>query len=99
MAEMSRFEKTFCTGRMYRAFAQRFIVPWALDGLRLTGEALEIGSGSGAMAARLLNDFPELRITATDYDPELVMVSGRPLRYRPILRDVPPRPRLEAGSG
>ncbi len=79
MTEMSRFEKNFCTGRMYRAFARRFILPWALDGLRLTGEALEIGSGSGAMAARLLNDFPGLHIVATDYDRELVAVSARSL--------------------
>jgi len=79
MTEMSRFEKNFCTGRMYRAFARRLIVPWALDGFRLTGEALEVGSGSGAMAARLLNDFPELRIVATDYDRELVAVSAQSL--------------------
>ena len=80
MTEMSRFEKNFCTGRIYRAFARRFTVPWALDGLRLTGEALEIGSGSGAMAARLLNDFPGLHIVATDYDRELVAVSAQSLK-------------------
>ncbi len=80
MTEMSRFEKDFCTGRMYRAFAQRVIVPWALDGFHPTGETLEIGSGSGAMAARLLNDFPDLRIVATDYDPELVAVSAQSLK-------------------
>jgi ubiquinone/menaquinone biosynthesis C-methylase UbiE len=79
MAEMSRFEKNFCTGRMYAAFARRFIVPWALDRFHPTGEALEIGSGSGAMAAQLLHEFPDLRIIATDYDPELVAVSAQSL--------------------
>jgi len=80
MTEMSRFEKNFCTGQLYGAFARRFIVPWALDGFHPTGEALEIGSGGGAVAAQLLHEFPELRIVATDYDPELVAVTGQSLK-------------------
>ena len=80
MTEMSRFEKNFCTGRLYAAFARRFIVPWALDGFHPTGEALEIGSGGGAVAAQLLHEFPELRIIATDYDPELVAVTAQSLK-------------------
>jgi ubiquinone/menaquinone biosynthesis C-methylase UbiE len=79
MTEMSRFEKSFCTGRMYRWFARRFVLPWALDGSSPIGEALEVGSGSGAMAGRLLSDFPELRIVATDVDPELVEVTAQSL--------------------
>jgi len=63
---MSRFEKNFCTGRMYAAFARRLIMPWALDGFHPTGEVLEIGSGGGAIAAQLLLEFPDLRIIATD---------------------------------
>jgi len=80
MTEMSRFEKNFCTGRMYGAFARRFIAPWALNGFHPTGEALEIGSGSGAIAAQLLHEFQELRIIATDYDPELVAVTAQALK-------------------
>jgi len=77
---MSRFEKNFCTGRMYAAFARRLIMPWALDGFHPTGEVLEIGSGGGAIAAQLLLEFPDLRIIATDYDPELVAVTARSLK-------------------
>src|SRR2546422_6891875 len=80
MTEMSRFEKNFCTGRLYAAFARRFIVPWALDGFHPTGEALEIGSGGGAVGAQLLHEFPELRIIAMDYDPELVAVTAQSLK-------------------
>ena len=79
MTEMSRFQKNFCTARIYQRFARRFIVPWALEGMRPSGEALEIGSGSGAMAAQLLSDFPELRLVATDYDPEMVDVANQSL--------------------
>jgi ubiquinone/menaquinone biosynthesis C-methylase UbiE len=79
MTEMSRFEKSFCTGRIYRWFARRFVLPWALNGFRPIGEALEVGCGSGAMAAQLLRDFPELRLVATDYDAELVAVATRTL--------------------
>ena len=80
MTEMSRFEKNFCTGRMYAAFARRLIMPWALDGFHPTGEVLEIGSADGAIAAQLLLEFPDLRIIATDYDPELVAVTARSLK-------------------
>jgi ubiquinone/menaquinone biosynthesis C-methylase UbiE len=48
------------------------VVPWALQGERLDGEVLEIGGGSGAMAARLLPTYPTLRITVTDYDEPMV---------------------------
>jgi ubiquinone/menaquinone biosynthesis C-methylase UbiE len=47
--------------------------------MRLTGQALEIGSGSGAMAAQLLRQFPELRLTATDYDDDMVGTAARRL--------------------
>ena len=50
------------------------------DGFHPTGEALEIGSGGGAVAAQLLHEFPELRIIATDYDPELVAVTAQSLK-------------------
>jgi len=79
MPEMSALAKVFCTSSPYRALARWVVLPWALQGLTLSGLALEIGTGSGAMAAEMLRKFPELRIVATDYDPEMVTSAGRTL--------------------
>ena len=79
MPEMSPLARAFCTSLPYRTFAQWVVLPWALHGLAVTGEALEIGSGSGAMAAQLLRKFPELRVVATDYDDNMVATAGRRL--------------------
>jgi ubiquinone/menaquinone biosynthesis C-methylase UbiE len=68
MPTMSRFESGFCRGVGWRAFASRILLPWALQGERLGGDVLEIGGGSGAMAARLLATNAGLRMTVTDYD-------------------------------
>jgi ubiquinone/menaquinone biosynthesis C-methylase UbiE len=60
------------SGRIYRTLARRVLLPWALHGVEPTGEALEIGAGTGAMAAALLATFPHLRMVVTDYDHEMV---------------------------
>jgi ubiquinone/menaquinone biosynthesis C-methylase UbiE len=53
-----------------------------LTGSRSKGSALEVGSGSGAMAAALLDREPNLTLTATDYDPAMVRQLERRLaRY------------------
>ncbi len=75
MPAMSRFECVFCRGAGWRAFAGRVVLPWALQGERLDGEVLEIGGGSGAMAARLLASRPSVRMTVTDYDEAMVEAS------------------------
>lgn len=74
--EMSSSARGFCTSRPYRLIARNVVLPWTLQGSRPRGELLEIGSGSGSMAAGLLSRFPDLRVTATDYDPEMVTVAG-----------------------
>ena len=72
MPEMPPAARTLCTSAPYRLLARRLILPWALQGLRPEGEVLEIGAGSGAMSAELLKRFPGIRVTATDYDPQMV---------------------------
>jgi SAM-dependent methyltransferase len=62
----------FCTTAPYRLLAGRVLLPWALQGLRPAGDALEIGAGSGAMAAQLLTRNPQLRLTVSDYDAGMV---------------------------
>ena len=76
---MGKVAKAFCTSAPYRVFARRVLLPRALQGVEPSGEALEIGTGSGAMAAQLLAAFPELRVVATDYDPDMVAVATRAL--------------------
>jgi SAM-dependent methyltransferase len=76
---MSASAKTFCTGSPYRLLARGVVLPWVLQGLRPTDEALEIGAGSGAMTAGLLARFPDLTVVATDYDPEMVASASRSL--------------------
>lgn len=76
---MSAVAKAFCTSPAYRAFARRVLLPWSLQGIHPTGEALEIGTGSGAMAAQLLSTNPDLHLVAIDYDSDMVEVATRSL--------------------
>jgi ubiquinone/menaquinone biosynthesis C-methylase UbiE len=69
---MSRIEQTFCRSAPWRLVTQRLLLPWALHGAGLSGEVLEIGGGSGAMAEQVLERFPEVRMTITDYDEGMV---------------------------
>jgi SAM-dependent methyltransferase len=72
MAEMSWQERVLCGSAPWGWFARTVVLPWALQGEELEGDVLEIGSGSGAIAAALLERFPDVRLTPTDYDPRMV---------------------------
>ena len=81
MPAMRPAERSLCTGRAYRAVARSIVLPWALQGLPPHGgEALEVGAGSGAMAAALLAGDPGLRMVVTDVDPQMLTVASRTLR-------------------
>jgi len=69
---MSRVEAAFCRSRPWRAFAGKAVLPWSLQGLEPHGEVLEIGAGSGAMAAELLARYDQPTMTVTDFDQEMV---------------------------
>ena len=79
MPTMSRFEAAFCRSAPWRFLARRVVLPWALQGTRPTGEVLEIGAGSGAMAAELLAAYPDVAMTVTDFDPAMVSVAEQRL--------------------
>ncbi len=96
--EMSALAKAFCTSPPYRAFARRVLVPWSLQGVRPTGEALEVGTGSGAMATQLLSAHPDLRLVATDYDLDIFPSSTR-RAAKPAERSETHRARPEGPSG
>ena len=72
MPVMSRFEAAFCRGAPWRTLARHVVLPWALQGRRPSGHVLEIGAGSGAMAAELLAMLPDITMTVTDVDPAMV---------------------------
>jgi len=69
---MSPIESALCRSAPWRAFARRVVLPWALQGLRPRGRVLEIGAGSGAMAAELLATYSDITMTVTDLDAEMV---------------------------
>ncbi|MEX5265258.1 hypothetical protein RF640_14660 [Kocuria sp. CPCC 205231] len=49
MPRMSVLEASFCRSAPWGLVARR-MVPWATQGFPVTGDVLEIGGGSGAMA-------------------------------------------------
>jgi ubiquinone/menaquinone biosynthesis C-methylase UbiE len=65
---------------VYGLLARSVLLPWALQGVRPSGRALEVGCGTGAMAARLLARFPDLELVATDFDPDMVTTTQLALR-------------------
>lgn len=72
MPAMSRVEAAFCRSAPWRLLAGRVVLPWALMGHRPTGRVLEIGAGSGAMAAEVLRAHPDVTLVATDVDEAMV---------------------------
>jgi ubiquinone/menaquinone biosynthesis C-methylase UbiE len=72
MPTMSGFEAAFCRSAPWRFVARRMVLPWALQGTHPNGEVLEVGAGSGAMAAELLATHPDIRMTVTDFDATMV---------------------------
>ena len=80
---MSALERTFCRSSPWRTFARRAVLPWALQGTAPTGDVIELGAGSGAMAAGAAPSFPDAHFTVTDID--LAMVESATV----TLRDIP----------
>jgi SAM-dependent methyltransferase len=89
MPVMSGVESAFCRSTPWRSFAGRAVLPWALDGHSCTGDVLEIGGGSGAMAAGLARRFPAASITVTDVDAAMVNAArARLARFANAAADV-----------
>ena len=82
MPVMSTFQAAFCRSAPWRFVARRVVLPWALQGIRPTGQVLEVGAGSGAMAAELLAMFDDITTVVTDFDE--AMVSSAAARLAPF---------------
>ena len=78
MPKMSALESSFCRSAPWTLVARR-MVPWATQGFPVTGDVLEIGGGSAAMAAALARSHPQVRLTTTDADPVMVEAAQRRL--------------------
>jgi SAM-dependent methyltransferase len=69
---MTPFQAAFCRSRPWRTVAGKGVLPWSLQGVEPRGEVLEVGAGSGAMAAELLTRYDQPTMTVTDFDPAMV---------------------------
>jgi SAM-dependent methyltransferase len=74
---MSAVEATFCRSAPWRGLTRRIVLPWAAPPGLVTGRVLEIGGGSGAMAAGLMRRNRGLDLTVIDSDPQMVMRGRR----------------------
>lgn len=72
MPTMSRVQAAFCRSRPWQALAGNAVLPWSLQGFEPHGDVLEIGAGSGAMAAELLARYDHPTMTVTDFDQHMV---------------------------
>ncbi|WP_460829464.1 class I SAM-dependent methyltransferase [Nocardioides hungaricus] len=59
--------------------ARRYVLPWATNGIELSGDVLEIGGGSGAMAVGVAKTYPQVRLTMTDLDDDMVATATKEL--------------------
>jgi ubiquinone/menaquinone biosynthesis C-methylase UbiE len=72
MPAMTTTERVLCQSAPWRLFARHVVLPWALGGEIPTGRVLEIGGGSGAMAAELLERYPTTTVVVSDFDQAMV---------------------------
>ncbi|WP_283957648.1 class I SAM-dependent methyltransferase [Gordonia sp. GAMMA] len=74
---MSTIESWFCRSTPWEAATGRWVLPWALQGVRSRGRVLEIGGGGGAMAAQILTrSSGDVEVTVTDFDPVMVAAAA-----------------------
>lgn len=66
---MNILHRWCCRSRPWARAVDRWLVPWALDGVDLGAQVVEIGPGYGATTRALLRRVPQL--TAVEIDPEL----------------------------
>ena len=81
MPVMSRSERAFCCGAMWRSSSA--VIARELRAQRLGRDVLEIGAGSGSVARQLLSRNPGLAWVAIDIDPNMTRAAAMRLRGFP----------------
>jgi ubiquinone/menaquinone biosynthesis C-methylase UbiE len=74
MPVMSRSERSFCCGALWRSSSAT--IARELRAQRLGHDVLEIGAGSGSVARQLLSKNPELAWVAIDIDPHMTQAAA-----------------------
>lgn len=82
MPSMSGVEQLLCRSAPWRWWTRKVVLPWALQGVQIHGDVLEIGAGSGAMAAGILDTHSGVRLTVTDIEPKMVEATAKLLSHR-----------------
>ena len=72
---MNRFHRWFCGSDGWRALSARRLVPWALEGVDLGADVLELGPGPGATTDALRS--LALRVTCVEIDCRLATALSR----------------------
>jgi SAM-dependent methyltransferase len=81
--EMRGLEKWLLSSWAWAMLTQRVIVPrlWADAALPERADVLQLGCGAGGETEGLARRFASWRITATDYDPDMVTRAGHRLAF------------------
>ena len=81
MPLMSRTERAFCCGALWRTSSAT--IARELRAQQLGGDVLEIGAGGGSVAQQLLSSNPEIAWTAIDIDPHMTQAAATRLQAFP----------------
>jgi SAM-dependent methyltransferase len=79
---MNRIHHAYCRSERWRSTLRERLLPWALGGVELGAEPLELGPGPGLTTELLAG--PGVRWTCVEIDPALARPLAARLRERPV---------------
>jgi SAM-dependent methyltransferase len=75
---MNRLHRWYCRSNSWKQHLAESLLPWAMDGIDLGEELLEVGPGPGLTTDILRQQFP--RVTSLEIDPRLATALGDRMR-------------------
>jgi SAM-dependent methyltransferase len=76
---MNLLHRLLCRSALWRWTVERWVIPWALDGLDPREDVLELGPGPG-LTTDVLHE-PTARLTAVELDPRLASSLQERMKY------------------